>query len=214
MVHGLPLRREHLFAVHLVCGSAMQLIPHRRVFRRGQPPVPKERAAFAGIQPDAVPVLLRHWHLLRDAYRAADGGCGHVHPAELRIHLCILCRHHPYLPLMPGGELNWDSFMRFCPPASMSISKVELLGSYGGYTKHLALFALAAGRRCWVCHCCCTGGANWNGQSNFMAFPGLNFLFLCPAGVLRGASSSPSSPCSLGNLLKGCATGSPWYWAW
>ena len=38
MVHGLPLRREHLFAVHLVSGFAMQLIP-TAVFFAGVSPL-------------------------------------------------------------------------------------------------------------------------------------------------------------------------------
>ena len=185
MVHGLPLRREHLFAVHLVCGFAMQLIPSA-VF-------------FAGVSPlcqtSVLPLL--GFSLMQYLFFFAIGiFCvmltGRRMAAAAMYTLlnfgstfAFYAASTLYLPLMPGVELNWDGFLRFCPPASMSMSKVELLGSYGGYTKHLALFALAAAALLGL-SLLLYRRRKLERAENFMAFPGLNFLFVVSCSVFCG----------------------------
>lgn len=182
MIHGLPLRREHLFAVHLVSGFLMHLIP-TAVFLAGVSPL---------CQNSVLPLL--GYGMLQFLFFFAQGVfCVMLTGRRMAsVAMYILLNYGSavvyyaastlYLPLMPGVELDWDSFMRFCPPARIGFSPQIIEGGYG---RQLALFALA-GAALLGLSVLLYRRRKLERAENFMAFPGLNFLFVVSCSVFCG----------------------------
>lgn len=192
-IHSLPLRREHLFAVHIMAGFSMFLVPTVLLLLGISPLCQRSVLPLLGftllqflfffalgifcvmltgrrLAAVAMYILLNFGSLL--IYYAAD---------------TLL------LPMLPGVVLPWASFMRLCPPLSMSLGRSELdqvvnwdfQQGYAPYGLHLAVFA-AIGAGLLAASLLLYRRRKLERAESFMAFAGLNWLFVYACALFSG----------------------------
>lgn len=192
-IHSLPLRREHLFAVHIMAGFSMFLVPTVLLLLGISPLCQRSVLPLLGftllqflfffalgifcvmltgrrLAAVAMYILLNFGSLL--IYYAAD---------------TLL------LPMLPGVVLPWTSFMRLCPPLSMSLGRSELdqvvswdfQQGYAPYGLHLAVFA-AIGAGLLAASLLLYRRRKLERAESFMAFAGLNWVFVYACALFAG----------------------------
>ncbi len=182
-VHSLPIRRENQFLVHLLSGFAMHIIPSA-LFCLSILPLCNGNVfamfCFMVMQFVFYFGLGIFCVMLTGRKFAAVAMFGLINFAAMLTYLAV---DIIYIPFLPGIQLNIDKFMQFCPPACMMFKAFEYSRSwemdvdFTAYTQVIAIFA-AIGVALIIVSLVLYRIRKLESAERFMAFPGLNFLFV------------------------------------
>ncbi len=191
MLHSLPIRRENLFTVHLLAGLVMHLVPTALFCLCMIPSCSGSVLALFGV---LVMQFVFFYGLgifcvmLTGRRFAAVLVYGLINAAAP---LLLFAVQTLYIHLLPGIELHVNSFMKFCPLMSMVFRDFfqshmwSFAKDLDAYMQHLAVFA-AIGLGLIALSLVLYRLRKLECAENFMAFPGLSFLFVPACTVFSG----------------------------